>query len=193
IIYCESGLLTVRALAGGRIRQLPGYTRGLCCIGNDLYVGTSSRRSISKSTGANVDPGPADGPPDRCTISRLALESFTVEDCTDLSARGQEIYDLLPVAGVAGWPMVSDPDYFPMNALVRCIPPGAAFILVDEDQWAADTMLAGRCRLPFVEREGQYWGPPADDGAAIKELERLCASGAGFLVFAWPAFWWLDY
>src|SRR5262249_32370546 len=80
IIYCESGLLTVRALAGGRIRQLPGYTRGLCCIGNDLYVGTSSRRSISKSTGANVDPGPADGPPDRCTISRLALESFTVED-----------------------------------------------------------------------------------------------------------------
>jgi hypothetical protein len=24
-------------------------------------------------------------------------------------------------------------------------------------------------------------------------LERLRQSGAGFMIFAWPAFWWLDY
>jgi hypothetical protein len=29
--------------------------------------------------------------------------------------------------------------------------------------------------------------------AAIAELERLREAGARFLVFAWPAFWWLDH
>ena len=32
-----------------------------------------------------------------------------------------------------------------------------------------------------------------DDETAIRELERLRRSGASFLAFAWPAFWWLDY
>ena len=31
------------------------------------------------------------------------------------------------------------------------------------------------------------------DLAAIRELERLRQAGASFMVFAWPAFWWLDY
>jgi hypothetical protein len=42
--------------------------------------------------------------------------------------------------------------------------------------------------VPLVEREGQYWGSPADDAAAIEELERLRRAGAGFAAFAWPAF-----
>jgi hypothetical protein len=40
---------------------------------------------------------------------------------------------------------------------------------------------------------GQYGGPPPDDATAIRELERLRQSGASFMVFAWSAFWWLDY
>ena len=40
---------------------------------------------------------------------------------------------------------------------------------------------------------GQYWGAPPDDATAIKELERLQRSGASFMVFAWPAFWWFDH
>jgi hypothetical protein len=40
---------------------------------------------------------------------------------------------------------------------------------------------------------GQYGGPPPDDATAIRELERLRQSGASFIVFARPAFWWLDY
>jgi glycosyltransferase involved in cell wall biosynthesis len=72
------------------------------------------------------------------------------------------------------------------------IPQGATFILVDEDQIRAE-FAAGRNALPFLEREGNYWGPPADDELAIRELERLRAAGAEFIAFAWPAFWWLDH
>ncbi len=73
------------------------------------------------------------------------------------------------------------------------IPPGNAFILVDENNWAVGEDIAARRRIPFLERDGQYWGSPADDATAIRELERLRQSGAGYIVFAWPAFWWLDY
>ena len=52
--------------------------------------------------------------------------------------------------------------------------------------------FAGR-RFSFLEREGVYWGSPPDDQTAIEELERLRGQGAGFLIVAWPAFWWLDH
>jgi glycosyltransferase involved in cell wall biosynthesis len=73
------------------------------------------------------------------------------------------------------------------------VPPSGTFILVDEDNWGTDETLAGRRRIPFLERDGQYWGRPPDDETAIREVERLRQAGAGFLIFAWPAFWWLDY
>jgi peptidoglycan-N-acetylglucosamine deacetylase len=77
--------------------------------------------------------------------------------------------------------------------IVGLIPPGNAFILVDEDKWAAGEGIAGRRRIPFLERDGQYWGRPPDDDTAIRELERQRQGGATFIVFGWPAFWWLDY
>ena len=50
-----------------------------------------------------------------------------------------------------------------------------------------------RRAIPFPERDGQYAGPPADGRAALREFTRLREGGARFIVFAWPAFWWLDY
>ena len=47
--------------------------------------------------------------------------------------------------------------------------------------------------LPFIERDGVYWGTPADDHEAIAELNRMHQKGINFIVFAWPAFWWLDH
>jgi hypothetical protein len=44
-----------------------------------------------------------------------------------------------------------------------------------------------------LESNGQYSGPPQDDETAIGEVERLRRAGASFIVFAWPAFWWLEY
>ena len=76
--------------------------------------------------------------------------------------------------------------------IATLIPSGYTFILVDQDQWGGEVVV-GRHAIPFLERDGQYWGPPLDDDTAIKELERLRQSGASFIVFGWPAFWWLDH
>jgi SAM-dependent methyltransferase len=66
------------------------------------------------------------------------------------------------------------------------------FILVDQEQ-LRESMALGNRAIPFLERSGQYWGPPPDDDTAIRELTRLRQTGAKYLVFAWPAFWWLEY
>jgi hypothetical protein len=72
------------------------------------------------------------------------------------------------------------------------IPPGRTIILVDDAEFGG-RVGAGHCLVPFLERDGQYWGPPPDDETAIREFERLRHAGADFLIFGWPAFWWLDY
>lgn len=80
-----------------------------------------------------------------------------------------------------------------INDIKSLIPENKTFILVDEDQWEAGGEIAGRKVIPFLEHNGVYWGPPADDATAIKEMERLRQTGATAIVFAWPAFWWLDF
>jgi hypothetical protein len=82
--------------------------------------------------------------------------------------------------------------YLATGEIAELIPPGVSFILVDEDSLHID-VGAGRRAIPFLERDGHYWGPPPDDEVAIRELERLRQSGAGFMIFGWPAFWWLEY
>jgi FkbM family methyltransferase len=69
---------------------------------------------------------------------------------------------------------------------------GQTFVLADDDQLRAFLTVGGHA-LAFREHEGQYWGPPTDDADAIGEIERLRTAGARYLVFAWPAFWWLEH
>jgi hypothetical protein len=76
--------------------------------------------------------------------------------------------------------------------LAALIPPGHTIILVDEEEFGAK-VGAGQRRIPFMERNGQFWGAPPDDDTAIREFERLREGGAVFMIFGWPAFWWLDY
>ena len=82
--------------------------------------------------------------------------------------------------------------YLTAQDIAKLIPLRDAFILVDQAQFGIG-VTGGRCAIPFLESDGQYWGPPPDDMTAIHELERLRKSGATFVVFGWPAFWWLDY
>ncbi|MEK6320355.1 MAG: glycosyltransferase [Acidobacteriota bacterium] len=89
----------------------------------------------------------------------------------------------------AWWPRVDRS----IQEITRLVPEGMAFILVDGDGWGTDEFIAGRRRIPFIEREGKYWGAPSDDETAIGELERLRGTGAGHIVFGWPVFWWFDY
>jgi glycosyltransferase involved in cell wall biosynthesis len=76
-----------------------------------------------------------------------------------------------------------------ISALPRAEGP---LILVDDASWGVGS-VAGRCRLPFLEHEGQYWGQPNDDDTAIRALERLRRRGASFVVFVWATFWWLEF
>ncbi len=82
-----------------------------------------------------------------------------------------------------------------VEELESVIPEGEAFIFVDGGLGIerAEDLTATRRMVRFLERNGDDWGPPADDEQAIEELETLRLGGAGFIVFAWPAFWWLDY
>ena len=73
------------------------------------------------------------------------------------------------------------------------VSPGEKFILVDDAQLSAGELVEGRRDIPFLEQGGEYCGPPPDDEVAIQEFERLRREGATFIIFAWPAFWWLDH
>jgi UDP-glucose 4-epimerase len=77
--------------------------------------------------------------------------------------------------------------------LISLILPGDAFILADNEPSGLDRVLARRKLIPFLEKEGEYWGLPPDDETAIRELERLRQSGARFILFTASAFWWLDH
>ena len=72
------------------------------------------------------------------------------------------------------------------------IPLEEAFLLVDEDHLGG-LLRAVRRALPFPEQDGYYNGTPLDSAAAICEFQRQYEAGARWIVFAWPAFWWLDY
>jgi glycosyltransferase involved in cell wall biosynthesis len=72
------------------------------------------------------------------------------------------------------------------------IPLDSKYVLVDDDE-LAEAGLTGRRAIRFLERDGEYWGRPADDDHAIAEFERACDQGAQYLVFWWTCFWWLDH
>ena len=58
------------------------------------------------------------------------------------------------------------------HEIAKILQPGDSFILVDQGTFTNEMSAGGRA-IPFLEREGQYWGPPPDDATAIQELERL--------------------
>lgn len=79
-----------------------------------------------------------------------------------------------------------------IQRLREILPSGARYILVDEDRSDIKDGIESRA-VPFLEKDGEYWGPPSDDIHAIRELERMRREGAEFIVFPWITFWWLEY
>jgi glycosyltransferase involved in cell wall biosynthesis len=77
--------------------------------------------------------------------------------------------------------------------IASVVPEGGSFILADQDGWASGARIAGRVRVPFLERHGLYGGPPADDAEAIAELERQRDAGQRFFVVGFPHLWYLDH
>ena len=101
------------------------------------------------------------------------------------------------------WGLDIDPDVWKQKSwahrleravqeMATVISPEDTFILVDQDEWGMTDRAI--CRpIPFLEENGLYWGNPADDEIAIRELERLRQAGARFMAFGWPSFWWFDH
>ena len=77
------------------------------------------------------------------------------------------------------------------SEIISLVPTSATVVIVDEEHIRSG--LPHERTLPFLEKNGQYWGPPADDATAIAELERMRIGGARFVVFLWTAFWWLEH
>ena len=85
--------------------DLPGYPRGLAFDGDQLLIGTSVRRKISRSRGEEV--GHAKAGLGECAIWRYDFPSSRLERIMDCSGLAREIYDIgflqetLPPASVA--------------------------------------------------------------------------------------------
>ena len=76
--------------------------------------------------------------------------------------------------------------------LERHIPEGSTYILVDESG-LGDDFTKGRRARPFLEKNGEYAGPPPDDATAVRELTRMRSDGASFVAIPWIGFWWLEH
>jgi len=77
------------------------------------------------------------------------------------------------------------------EALLQLVSRDQRFVLVDDEHLRHSLPHGGA--IPFLEKAGQYWGPPPDDATAIRELERLRGEGATLVVFVSSSFWWLDH
>jgi hypothetical protein len=130
-------------------------------------------------------------------IAEFSLANYPV--CQINPGDMNEEYD--PASTVtASHRVVNDPpryNYWPQWVhltaldLAEVVPPLSTCILVDGVQ-LGDLPVYNRLFLPFLERDGQYYGSPADSRQAIAGLERLRVRGATHIAIAWTAFWWLD-
>jgi FkbM family methyltransferase len=76
--------------------------------------------------------------------------------------------------------------------LAAVTPEDAIVVLADLDQGGFGPTVAGRTRVPFLEKDGTYFGPPATDEDAVSELDSARRAGATHLAVLWPAFWFFD-
>lgn len=73
------------------------------------------------------------------------------------------------------------------------VPGGKPFILVDEGLFCTQGNIDNLISIPFMEKDGEYWGGPLNDEEAIYEIERQRHTGVSYIVFTSPTFWWLEY
>jgi uncharacterized protein DUF4915 len=147
LAYCESSTGTIRLLGREEVGQVPGYARGICRVGDRLFVGTSKGRHVSKSSGVltnRADPGTPAG---HCSLVRLRIDTLTTEQVIDLDLLSWEIYDLLAVSSVELWPVL------------------------DEIEWR-DSFIVG-VRADYEERDQVLSWLHTEVGARDSEVTRL--------------------
>jgi glycosyltransferase involved in cell wall biosynthesis len=80
-----------------------------------------------------------------------------------------------------------------IKEILKVVPSHNSFVLVDDNHWNIGDSIAGRKRIPFMEKNGYYNGSPVDSNEAVCEVKRQSKNGAAAIIFAWTAFWFLDY
>lgn len=205
LAFCESRKKSLRFADNNNLVPLPGYSRGLCSIGEKIYVATSAQRKKSKSTGKQVNS--VESRSAGCTINVISNFNLQVERVIDLNEYGFEIYDLMVVEKTDKWP-VSKPDNYReiyeqswfhraenvLEIIQNAIPKKETFLLVDENMLEIrNNIFPDHIYFPFLEKDGVSFGPPPDDETALKELIRMQENkGASYIAFAWPSFWWFE-
>ena len=132
------------------------------------------------------------------TLDDARLQNYIARIETNCTVLHAQLARLGITANTEAWKQNNFNSVWPRRLLAArqdlraLIPPGGKFVLVNQNEWGDGESVPGLCALPFVERNGEYFGPPADDTAAIAELERLRGAGASHVAFWWTAFWWLE-
>ncbi|RYD77165.1 MAG: glycosyltransferase, partial [Verrucomicrobiaceae bacterium] len=134
-------------------------------------VGTSMSRTLLHSQDSNV----------------FASNYLLLSKCLDYPQLSPELERVVrnELSGLCKLQIVA-------HELSTAIPAGSRYLLAEPHVlpvWAD----ARRKPVPFVEKDGQDWGPPADDATAVDELARMIREGAQYFAIAWPSFWWLEH
>ncbi|MFM9107334.1 MAG: DUF4915 domain-containing protein, partial [Chloroflexota bacterium] len=89
LAYVQSGCATLNVHGAGVVRNLPGFPRGLCRVGDLLLIGTSetSRMELRQLQTPAV----------RCSITQCQIKPLQPRTALDLSYWGRGIYDLFPL------------------------------------------------------------------------------------------------
>lgn len=72
------------------------------------------------------------------------------------------------------------------------IPSGEKVLLIDQ-QGFGNSFAPNHQIFPFLEKDGEYWGIPANDEVADSELKRMIEQGINYVAVGFPCFWWLAY
>jgi hypothetical protein len=128
----------------------------------------------------------------------LSFEPMLELGCELFEAQSQALAAAYRRAGIefdgSAWPAHA---WYPrieasLRELDRLLEPGEAFVLVDEEQWGIEEEIGGHRPRRFPELDGEWGGLPEAESELIDELRRVSAEGLRVIVFAWPAFWWLE-
>jgi exopolysaccharide biosynthesis predicted pyruvyltransferase EpsI len=133
-------------------------------------------------------------------IAEYALSGFDVERMSDddviaLEKSKPGAHDILQDAPITN-DTSADDDWHnwviqASREIAEIVPSGGIFILIDDDS-LGQLAIGDRHGIPFLERAGNYDGPPRDSDLAIHEFERSRERAPAFVIFAWPAFWWFN-
>jgi FkbM family methyltransferase len=117
-------------------------------------------------------------------VNRDSLFRLIEVDCVFINARHAEAHAWREDT----WAMLTERL---RNDVAAAVPAGSSFVLIDGAVLGIDE-LAGRRAIPFLERDGEYYGAPEDGEQAVAELGQQMARGVRHVAVAWPSFWWLE-